>query len=82
MSNPTGKVAVLTGASRGVGAAIAKALAAAGAVQGDVSKPAGVRCLFAETERQLGPLDAVAGQEFVQQPPDFRCYCKVFVGRR
>src|SRR6266496_4751279 len=83
MSELTGKVAIVTGASKGIGAAIAKGLGAAGAavivnyassregaervvaeisgkggkataVQGDVSKAADVKRLFAETKKAFG----------------------------
>src|SRR5204863_433102 len=86
MNTLTGKVAIVTGASKGIGAGIAKSLAAAGAsvvvnyassregadrvaaeitknggravvVQGDVSKAADVKRLFAESKKAFGRLD-------------------------
>lgn len=88
MSELTGKVAIVTGGSKGIGAGIAKGLGAAGAavvvnyaaskegadrvveeitgkggkaivVQGDVSKTADVRRLFAETKRAFGAPDVL-----------------------
>ena len=88
MSDLAGKVAVVTGASKGIGASIAKELAAAGAsvvvnyasakddaervvasikqkggkavaVQGDVSKEADVKRLFAETKQAFGAVDVL-----------------------
>ena len=82
----SGEIALVTGASKGIGASIAKALTAAGAtvlvnystskegaervvaeigrmggkavaIQGDVSKPEGVRKLFDETKKNFDGLD-------------------------
>jgi 3-oxoacyl-[acyl-carrier protein] reductase len=96
MGNLNNKVAVVTGASKGIGAGIAKALGAAGAsvvvnyasskqgadrvvseivkkggkavaIQGDVSKPADVSRLFAETEKAFGHLDILVNNAAIYQ---------------
>ena len=88
MGKLTGKVAIVTGASKGIGAGIAKSLGAEGAsvvvnyssskegadkvvaeikakggkavaVQGDVSKSADVKRLFAETKKAYGTFDVL-----------------------
>jgi 3-oxoacyl-[acyl-carrier protein] reductase len=96
MSKLAGQVAVVTGASKGIGAGIAKELAAAGAavvvnyasskegadrvvaeitgsggkaiaVQGDVSKAADVKRLFAEAKKAFGTLDVLVNNAGVYQ---------------
>jgi len=63
MSNLSGKVAVVTGASKGIGAAIAKALAAAGAsvAVNYASSEAGANAVVAEITKAGGKALAVGG---------------------
>jgi len=96
MSKLAGKVAIVTGASKGIGASIAKHLAAEGAavvvnyasskkdadrvvseitrdggkavaIQANVSKPAEIERLFAETKKSFGKLDILVNNAGIYQ---------------
>jgi NAD(P)-dependent dehydrogenase (short-subunit alcohol dehydrogenase family) len=71
MSSLEGKVALVTGASRGVGAAVARALVREGASVG----------LASRTGDDLGIADAVAGPADVRRPEDLKRIVADTVGR-
>jgi NAD(P)-dependent dehydrogenase (short-subunit alcohol dehydrogenase family) len=64
MSTLTGKVAVVTGASRGIGKGIALALGTEGAVHVDHADDGQVSALFEQIQREQGRLDILVNNAF------------------